>query len=99
MLDALLSGKPVPELVEVARNFMQMVGGPRAFAKLLHDELQNAPVGGMVRAKILDLILQCLKFTTPKDKITDDVGILEDEDLEREYKKGLKLLEHHEESA
>ena len=42
-----------------------------------------APVGGMTRAKILDLILQTLRSATDKEATKEDMHLLTDEDLAR----------------
>jgi hypothetical protein len=74
-------------MTEVAEHFFQRVGGPKEFAKLLYDELQASKPGGLIRSRILDMVIQTLKFVSIQAPPLDDMSVLSDEDLERELKK------------
>jgi hypothetical protein len=71
-------------MTEVAEHFFQRVGGPKEFAKLMYDELCQSKAGGMIRARILDIIIQALKFVNMKEPPLDDLTTLSDEDIDRE---------------
>jgi hypothetical protein len=85
-LKDVLSGKQgtrSPHLSELAQHFTELVGGPRALAKLLRDEFYGAPSGGMVRMRILDIIFRATKIANEKNGPAD-LGGLSDADLQRE---------------
>lgn len=71
-------------MVEVAEHFFQRVGGAKEFAKLLYDELCATKAGGMIRARILDIIMQAVKFINTTTPPVEDLAMFSDEDLERE---------------
>lgn len=87
LLHDLVGEKPTPELVLVAQEFFTLIGGPKKFAMMLKRAYDHAPKGGMVQVRILDLMVNALKYLTPKEDITDDCGLLSDQDLEREIQK------------
>lgn len=80
ILDA---GAQVPHLSELVERFYEMVGGPRGFAQLLHEEWLAAKPGSMQRARIMEMILRMhgsIKDLTTKDEL----GFLSEDDLVRE---------------
>lgn len=79
---ALKGDSDAPDLAELAAHFFNIVGGVRAMAKMLHDELHAAKTGSMTRAKILDMIIRVTANTQDKTK-KDDLALLTEEDLEK----------------
>jgi hypothetical protein len=90
MLEALVASQQSTELMEMARHFFSLMGGPMGFARELHAEYRASKAGGMVRYKILDLVLQCQRFITPKDALKEELGLLTEGDLERVHQEALK---------
>lgn len=64
-----------------------MCGGPKRVAKMLFDEWQASTPGGVVRARILDLITRTWRYGSDTTSRTDDLGVLDDVDLDRELNK------------
>lgn len=79
---AIKGGLKEPQLAEIAAFFFEAAGGTRQVAKLLHDEFLAGHPGSMVRQRILDLVLRATKFSNEKSKGADDLGILNEADLE-----------------
>jgi hypothetical protein len=89
MLEAMLASQQSTELMEMARHFFSLMGGPSGFARELHHEFLASKAGGLVRFKILDLVLQCQRFITPKDALKEELGLLTEADLERVHQEAL----------
>src|SRR5215472_15804075 len=83
MLEAMLASQQSTELMEMARHFFSLMGGPSGFARELHREYMASKAGGLVRFKILDLVLACQRFITPKDSLREELGLLTEADLQR----------------
>lgn len=81
-----------PQLAEVAAHFFAQVGGPRQVAKMLVGEFQTAKQGSVVRQRILDMILRVTRFANEKNAPRDDLGMLSEEDLAREFKAAMADL-------
>jgi hypothetical protein len=77
----------LPNLVAVACEFHNLVGGPASIARMLFDLYESAPKGGMVRARIMDMVCAHLKFLTPKDEAREKHKYLTDEELEESINK------------
>lgn len=73
-----------PQLAELSAHFFHAAGGPKAVAKMLFDEFAHANPGSQIRQRILDMILRVTRFANQQSGPVDDLGILTDEDLERE---------------
>lgn len=80
----------LPNLVAVAAEFHNLVGGPGGLSRMLLEVYENAPAGGMVRARILDMVCSHLKFLTPKDENREKHKYLNDDDLQSEIDKIVK---------
>lgn len=72
-----------PRYEDLAAHFFAAAGGTAAVAKLLHDEFMAAKPGGMLRQRILDMVLRSAKYGSEKAAPLDP-GMLDDQDLERE---------------
>jgi hypothetical protein len=71
--------KPVkPDLSEISALFIQQLGGPEAFAKMLSREFHAAAAGSSTRQKIVASILQW--SSTGKDD-TSNLGQMTDDEL------------------
>lgn len=81
---ALKEGLREPQLAEISAYFFQAAGGTRAVAKMLWDEFNASAPGSLMRQRILDLVLKATKFANEKSGVVDDLGMLSQEDLERE---------------
>lgn len=77
-------GRPTPRLAEIAGYFVEMVGGPYGFAKMLHTEFLKAPMGSLARQRILGDIMASLKFANTREGSASELGMLNDADLEKE---------------
>jgi hypothetical protein len=73
-----------PDLAALVGHFFRHAGGEAAVARMLFDEYRDSPPGGVVRQRILDMILRATKFANDKEAPTDDLGSLSEDDLERE---------------
>jgi hypothetical protein len=82
--DAIKGGLREPQLAEIASHFFTAAGGTRAIGQILWNEFNAAPEGSLARQRILDLILRALKFANERSHITDNLGLLSEDDLERE---------------
>lgn len=81
---AVKNPKPDPRLAEIAYIFIHLSGGPEGFARELWKEYSSASTGGIVRARIIDTILRCLKIANDQThKGSEPVSLMSDEDLER----------------
>jgi hypothetical protein len=74
-----------PQLAEVAAHFFAHAGGPRQVSKMLFDEFVAAKQGSVVRQRILDMILRVTRFANEKNAPRDDLGMLTEDDLQREF--------------
>lgn len=72
----------VPHLSELVEQFLEIAGGPRAVAKMLFDEWGSADKGGLVRTRIMQLLLAGWKETSRGKSSLDSLGLLSDEDVE-----------------
>lgn len=81
-----------PQLAEVAAHFFAQAGGPRQVAKMLYHEFRKAKQGSVVRQRILDMILRVTRFANEKNGPRDDMGMLSEGDLEREFKAAMAEL-------
>lgn len=86
------SRKPLPHLSELAEHFIDVSGGPRAVANILHQELNDAPKGGIVRTRILALLAQVWKYASTTEGKLDNLGLLNEGDLERLLEERLRRL-------
>lgn len=73
-----------PDLAKLVAHFFKNAGGEGAVAKMLYDEFVAAPPGGIARQRIMDMILRGLKWANESEAPQDDLGILTEDDLERE---------------
>lgn len=80
---ALREDYSLPHLSELAEHFVSVAGGPQAVAKLMYDEYMAAPMGGLVRTRILDLLMRVWKFGTETVGDTDNLGLLSEDDLDQ----------------
>lgn len=86
------SKKPLPHLSELAEHFIDVSGGARAVATVLHTELQKAPEGGITRTRILALLAQVWKYASQTEGKLDNLGLLSEADLERLLDERLRAL-------
>jgi hypothetical protein len=89
----------LPHLSELAEHFIRLRGGPAAVAQMLSQEWEGAPPGGVVRTRILDLISRVWKVGTEDRVKADDMGVLNDEDIQREAELILEEMAHAGEEA
>lgn len=82
--------RKAPHISELAQHFMDLVGGARALAKLLHTEYLAAPQGGLIRQRILEIVFRATKVQNEREGVTD-ISNLSDEDLERELEQLLPV--------
>lgn len=80
-----------PQLAELAAHFFHAAGGMEKMAKLLYQEFLGAKEGGLMRQRILNMVLMAVKFANERNPGHDDLGLLSEEDLERE---GAKVFEN-----
>ena len=90
---AIRGGIKEPQLAEIAAHFFQRAGGARAVARLLYEEFTAARPGSIIRQRILDMILRVTKFANEKSVKPDDLGLLNDDDLETELTEAIKSVE------
>lgn len=90
ILQGATSGKKIrePNLAELAQHFFDIAGGERAVAKMLWDEYNRTDCLASVRAKIMQFMLQHLKWLNEKSGNIDELGVLNDDDLS-------KMLDNH----
>lgn len=68
----------------IVSHFIDMCGGARAFAKKMFDQYMDPGCSPMVKSRILEMLLRCLKFAEGKRRADDDFGLLSEADLDRE---------------
>lgn len=73
-----------PDLAKMFAHFFDICGGERSVATLLYGEFTNAKEGSMTRQRLLDMIVRGLARLASKQTEDDDLGVLSEEDLERE---------------
>ena len=81
-----------PHVAEIVGYFIEWAGGTRKFAKLLMDEYRNPDATPATRQRILDCILRSMKWANEQQGGTDDLGMMSNEDLERE---AARILREH----
>jgi hypothetical protein len=87
---ALKQPTPDPRLSEIAYHFVHMAGDAQGFAKILWKEYEAAPAGGIVKQRILDMVLRCLKIANDQDpKGSQDMGLLTEAELDAELNRAL----------
>jgi hypothetical protein len=69
---------------QIIAHFLDMCGGARAFAKMMHTQYMDPMCTPMVKSRVLEMLLRSLKFAEGKRRTDDDLGLLSDEDLDRE---------------
>lgn len=82
-----------PQLAELSAHFIAHAGGMSGLAKLLYTEFIAANSGGLMRQRILEMVLRATKFANERAPKVDDVQDLTDDDLERELLTSVKRLE------
>lgn len=78
-----IKGAEFPDLKAILCQYMRIAGGAAGIAKMLKREYNAAKPGSMLRAMILQMILQGAKALTHKES-AKDTSLLTDDDLERE---------------
>ena len=73
-----------PRLGDLASHFFESAGGPRAVAQMLYDEFAAARPGSLIRQRILDLVLKCVRFEHETNPRPTDLAGLSEADLNRE---------------
>ena len=81
-----------PDLARLTAAFFERAGGERNVANFLYEEFAASPPGGIVRQRILDMILRHLKWVNEKNAPVDDLGTLSDEDLDRELAQLIEVV-------
>jgi hypothetical protein len=80
-----ISGKiREPNLAELAQHFFDLAGGERNVAKMLFDQYRDPACPNSVRTKIIQFMLQHLKWLNERTGTLDELGNLTVEDLQRE---------------
>ncbi len=80
---AIAQGAEAPRMEDVVAHFFHAVGGPRAFARVLHEEFMSAKPGSLIRSRVLDMVLRSLKFSNERAPNLGDLSLMGDEDLAR----------------
>lgn len=78
-----LDKAPLPEMPDIAAEFVLRAGGSKRFGQLLWEEFLNAEPGSLMRSRIIDVVLKCMKGadrTLDKDAL-DRMSTTELEDL------------------
>lgn len=73
-----------PDLGRFLSAFFRQAGGEEAVAVMMYDEFVNAKPGSIVRQRILDMILRSTRTLQADTLDMDDLGVLSEEDLQRE---------------
>lgn len=82
--DAMAGVAKIASNDDIIAHFMDLCSGPRAFAKMMFDQYMDPKCSPMVKARVLEMLLRSLKFAEAKRGNLDDLGLLNDEDLDRE---------------
>jgi hypothetical protein len=82
-----------PQLGDLAAHFFDRAGGPKAVASLLYEEFREARKGSLIRQRILDMILRCVRFEEERTPPRPGLGTLEDAELDRQLERLLGDLE------
>ena len=82
----------VPDIRRIVNSVFHQIGGEDEFAKILVDELQHSKPNGMVRARILDLMLQMMKSVAAKEAPKQDLGLVSEQDIEADLMKRITHL-------
>lgn len=83
-VERMLMSKSAPiDLKEVAIEFMQKVGGPQGFVKLILDDYQASEAGTPERARLWELAVR-LFTKAQEDEATVDHDMTTDDDLQAE---------------
>lgn len=90
VLGALISQRP-PTLEEFLELFFTAAGGAKAVAAMLFTEFHAARPGSLLRTRVLEMVVRAMKHTEGKDK-TVEMGLLSDDDLDREVEQRLESL-------
>jgi hypothetical protein len=69
---------------ELLAHFLDEVGGPKKVASMLAEEFKKSPPGGVVRQRILDMILRMTKMAQDAAPQLDDLSLISDADINRE---------------
>jgi hypothetical protein len=70
-----------PNLSELAQHFFDLAGGERQVAKMLLDEYNRVDCTSSVRSKIIQFMLQHLRWINERSGTIDQLGVLTDDDL------------------
>jgi hypothetical protein len=73
-----------PDLAKIVSHWFDVIGGERAFARLLASEFHAAPEGSQVRQRILDMIFRALAKMADAAPAEDDLSVLNEGDIEKE---------------
>lgn len=82
--DAMSTVAKVASNDDIIAHFMDLCDGPRAFAKMMFDQYMDPDCSPMVKARVLEMLLRSLKFAEAKRGNIDDLGLLNEADLDRE---------------
>lgn len=85
-------GPELPALAEAIEHFIGFAGGTQAFAKMLWDEWLTQKPGSIARQRILELITRTWRMSEIRAGGNEDLGLLSEEDLERELDRRLAKL-------
>ncbi len=92
LVEAASKGEGIETLAGVVEKFIRLSGGANGIAKMLHTEYHAAKEGSLLRQRVLDMILKTWKYVDESQGQLDDLGSLDDEDLERILKDRLQGL-------
>jgi hypothetical protein len=98
LLRAATDGEGLDTLADVVERFIRRVGGADGLAKMLYDEYQEAKPGSLLRQRILDMALRAWGKVEGA-RGADDLGMLDDADLERLIQQRLKEAEKNHATA
>jgi hypothetical protein len=91
-LESMILSKDCPiDVREVSYEFMKQVGGPKGLVRLIMLEYNESKVGGLARARILDIMMRLFQSTSPKGG-SGDLGHMTEADLELILKEKLAAV-------
>ena len=93
------TGSDVPHVAEVFQRLMEAYDGAGGFAQHFMAQYLTAKPGSTVRTKMLDLVLRLAQKTSESGAARIPIELLEDEDLQVQFNKGMqrfvpRILDH-----
>jgi hypothetical protein len=90
--ESVKGSRALPHMSELIEQFLLLSGGPKKVAKMLVEEWHASDPGSVVRSRLLDLLTRIWRYGSDTTSRADDLGQLDDADLDKEVRRLFKEM-------